>query len=578
MRNLLLFGLLLACFVTACVEPTKPVDVVFRNGNIYTVNENQPWVRSVAVADGRIVAISEDSLTDVTIGPDTEVIDLGGRYAMPGLIEGHAHLSNLGEGRLTLNFLEVTSWDSIVSMVAAAAAEAEPGEWITGRGWHQEKWTARPDRHVHGYPYHDVLSALTPDNPVLLRHASGHAAFANAGAMAEAGISIETPDPAGGEIVRGEGGRAIGVFEERAMQAVYAAYDRYVQTLPPETVSARWREGIELAQQHCLAHGITSFQDAGSSVEEIDKYARMAEAGELDLRLYAMLREDLPTTRTALQRGTYPLLDVGDGYFTCRAIKTELDGALGSYGAWLLEPYADKAGFLGQNTTEISTVEAFAQLCREHDLQLCVHAIGDRANRETLDLMERAMRAKPGKTDLRWRIEHSQHLHPDDIPRFDQLSVIASMQAIHCTSDSPFVIARLGEERARTGAYPWRALLDAGAVVTNGTDAPVEAVDPLPSLYATVTRKRLDGGPAFFPEQALTRAEALRSYTLANAYAAFQEADKGSVEVGKYADLVVFDTDLLRCADEEIPGATVLATYVGGRAKYQHPDFKGTAD
>ena len=559
--------------VTACVQPAPPADLAFVNGNIYTVNENQPWVSAVAVRDGRIVAVAEDSLGAEYLGATTEIVDLEGRYMMPGLIEGHAHLSNLGEGQLTLNFLEVTSWDTIVSMVAEAAKNAEPGEWITGRGWHQEKWTERPDQHVHGYPHHDVLSALTPDNPVLLRHASGHAAFANATAMEAAGITLETPNPAGGEIVRGQGNRAIGVFEERAMRAVYAAYDQYVQTLPPESVSARWQKGIDLAVQHCLERGITSFQDAGSNAEEVQRYAALAGAGELDLRLYAMLREDLPTTRETLNGANYPMVDVGDGFFTCRAIKTELDGALGSYGAWLLEPYADKPGFLGQNTTEVSTVESFAQLCRERDLQLCVHAIGDRANRETLDLMERAMRAQPDKTDLRWRIEHAQHLHPDDIPRFSQLSVIASMQAIHCTSDSPFVIARLGEERARTGAYPWRALLDAGAVVTNGTDAPVEAVDPLPSIYATATRKRLDGGPAFFPDQKLTRAEALRSYTLSNAYAAFEEADKGSIEVGKYADLVVLDTDLMRCADEAIPEATVLATYVGGEAKFVHADF-----
>ena len=568
MRRFLLAFLLTGGLLACSTPPAeRPAEVLYTNGNIYTVNENQPWVRSLAVRDGRIVAISIDSLPGLS-GPATEVIDLGGRFAMPGFIEGHAHLSNLGESQLTLNFLEVTSWDSIVSMVAAAAEAAEPGEWITGRGWHQEKWTERPVPHVHGYPYHDILSQLTPDNPVLLRHASGHAAFANASAMAAAGITVETPDPAGGAIVRGQGGRAIGVFEERAMQAVYAAYDRYVQTLPPETVSARWREGIDLAQARCLSLGITSFQDAGSSAEEIQRYADMAEAGALDLRLYAMLREDLPTTRRTLQRTRLPLLDVGDGHFTCRAIKTELDGALGSYGAWLLAPYADKPDFLGQNTTEVSTVEAFAELCGERGLQLCVHAIGDRANRETLDLMERAMRADPTRTDLRWRIEHSQHLHPDDIPRFDQLSVIASMQAIHCTSDSPFVVARLGEERARTGAYPWRALLDAGAVVTNGTDAPVEAVDPLPSLYATVTRKRLDGGPAFYPEQAMTRAEALRSYTLANAYAAFEDADKGSLEVGKYADLVVLDTDLMNCPEAAISQAKVLATYVGGRLVY----------
>jgi hypothetical protein len=262
-----------------------------------------------------------------------------------------------------------------------------------------------------------------------------------------------------------------------------------------------------------------------------------------------------------------PIINAGNHFFTCRAIKSEVDGALGSFGAWLLRPYSDKSDFHGQNTTPIENVEAIAKLATDNDLQLCVHAIGDRANQEVLNIFEKNLN---GKKDLRWRIEHAQHLDPADIPRFAKMGAIASMQGIHCTSDAPFVVKRLGEQRACNGAYAWRALLDAGAVVSNGTDAPVEDVSPLESFYATVTRKRFAVPKIeFFPEQKLTRAEAIHSYTLACAYAAFEEQDKGSLEVGKWADLVVLSKDLLNCSDEEILQTQVMMTVVGGKVKHK---------
>ena len=279
----------------------------------------------------------------------------------------------------------------------------------------------------------------------------------------------------------------------------------------------------------------------------------------------------------------FPQIDLGDGFFTCRAVKAYLDGALGSYGAWLLAPYTDKPNSYGQNTTPVETVAALAAQCRQRHLQCCVHAIGDRANREVLNVFEQAFRQYPataeeiqqfgfqrdqGHPGFRWRIEHAQHTDPADQPRFAQLGVIASMQAIHCTSDAPFVIKRLGFARAQTGAYAWRRLLDQGARLTNGTDTPVEDVDPLPCLYAAVTRRSAEGGAAFFPENAMTREEALLSYTRWNAYAAFEEKSKGSIEVGKYADFVVLSTDLLTCAPEAILQAKVLKTIVHGRVKY----------
>lgn len=567
MKKLLLLALV-AMLIGCQSQQDEVADVIYINGDIYTVNTEQPRAEAIAVKGERIVAVGETSEIEKYRGEETEVIDLEGRFAMPGFIEGHGHFSGLGQSLMNLNFLKSRSWDEIVNMVAEAAENAEPGEWIVGRGWHQEKWEESPDRQVLGYPYHDKLSEVSPDNPVLLRHASGHGLFANKKAMDIAGISLETPNPSGGEIVRDSRGEAIGVFEERAMGLVTAAYYAYRDSLSEEGKLAEWRRGIRLAQDECLAKGITSFQDAGSQEEEIWRYQEMAENGEFDLRLWAMIRHRWPDIKDRLEG--LPIVDAGEGYFTCRAIKSEVDGALGAFGAWLLTSYDDKREFMGQNTTQVSDVENIANLCMERDLQLCVHAIGDRANRRVLDIMEKQFEANPDKENLRWRIEHSQHLHPDDIPRFAELGVIASMQGIHCTSDAPFVVKRLGEERAREGAYPWRSLLDAGAVVTNGTDAPVEDVNPIESFYATVTRKRFTPPiMEFFPEQAMTREEAVHSYTLACAYAAFEEEDKGSLEPGKFADMVVLSNDLLTCSDDDILTTEVLMTIVGGAVKYQ---------
>jgi predicted amidohydrolase YtcJ len=377
---------------------------------------------------------------------------------------------------------------------------------------------------------------------------------------------LETPNPSGGEIVRDSRGKAIGVFEERAMSIVGQAHQEYLSTLSEEERKAKWLEGIRLAQEECLRKGITSFQDAGSRFYEIDGYKELADAGKFDLRLWVMLRHPYEEMKDRMEG--LPVIDYGNGYFTCRAIKSEVDGALGSFGAWLLSSYDDKPDFVGQNTTKLETVSNIADLALAHDMQLCVHAIGDRANREVLDIFADKFAAQPDKKDLRWRIEHAQHIDPADIPRFKEMGVIAAMQGIHCTSDAPFVVKRLGEKRAREGAYPWRSLLDAGAVVTNGTDAPEEDVDPIESFYASVTRKRADTGFEFVPEQAMTRAEAIKSYTLSNAYAAFEEETKGSIEIGKFADLVVLSNNLISCADEEIMNTKVLLTIVDGKIKY----------
>lgn len=565
MTRPVLILLTIIALLQACNKP-ETADTILLNGNIYTVDETRPQVEAIAIKGDRILKTGSNAEIEALKGSNTKVIDLKGQFVMPGFIEGHGHFSGLGASLINLNFLKSESWDDIVQAVAEKAKTAKPGEWITGRGWHQEKWIKPLDQQVEGYPYHDLLSAAAPNNPVLLRHASGHSLFANKKAMELAGISLETPDPAGGRIVRDSRGEALGVFEERAMSPINDAYQEYLDKLSEAEKKAIWLQGIELAEQECLSKGITSFEDAGSSFQEIKWYKELAEQGALDLRLWAMLRHSYADMKDHMDG--FPIMNVGQHAFTCRALKSEVDGALGAFGAWLLKPYTDKPGFEGQNTTPVSEVQNIAQLAIDHNMQLCVHAIGDRANRVTLNIYEDIFKAHPGQKDLRWRIEHAQHLDTADIPRFKSLGVIASMQGIHCTSDAPFVVKRLGETRSRLGAYPWRSLLDAGVLIANGTDAPVEDVSPIESFYASVTRRRADSGLVFFAEQRMTRAEAIYSYTMANAYAAFEEDLKGSLQAGKLADLVVLSNDLIQCADEEILNTKIVMTMVGGKVKY----------
>jgi len=562
-----LFLILLLLFTFSACEKHEVADVIYIGGNIYTIHKDQPKAEVIAVKDGRIIGIGDDKIQTQYNGPKTEIIELDNAFVMPGFIEGHAHFSGLGNSLMNLNFLKSKNWNEIVGMVEERVKTSEKGEWITGRGWHQEKWNETPEKNVLGYPYHFELSDISPDNPVVLRHASGHSLFANKAAMDLVGVSLETPNPIGGEIVRGEGDEAIGVFEETAMAAFQDAYKDYLNTLSPEENEALWYKGIELAEQNCLENGITSFQDAGSTFIELDRYEKMAKKSELDVRLWAMIGAREENLEEKAKK--YPLLDVGNHFFTCRAIKGYADGALGAFGAWMLKPYNDKPDAHGQNVTPLPDLKKVAAFAFDSDLQMCIHAIGDRANRVVLDIYEENFNRDTTKNDLRWRVEHAQHINPKEIPRFKNRGVIASMQGIHCTSDAPFVEKRLGTERAQRDAYPWRTLLDAGVVIANGTDAPVEDVSAIESLYASMTRKRADSGMEFFPEQRMTRAEALYSYTLGNAYAAFEEENKGSLEEGKLADFVVLSNDLMECAEEDILKTEILMTVIGGKVKFQ---------
>ncbi len=543
----------------------EPATLVLHNGKVVTVEAARPEAQALAVRGDSIVAVGSEADIRPYIGPATTVIDLKGALAVPGLIDSHGHFNGIGQAKLGLELMPTTSWDQIVSMVASAVKTAKPGEWIVGRGWHQEKWTNRPQPSVEGFPTHESLDTVSPDNPVILTHASGHATFANGKAMALAGVTKDTPNPPGGEILKDGQGNPIGVFRETASGLVARAQRASRAKLTAEELEAEALRIIQLADEECLAKGITSFHTAGESFQMIDRFKRVIQNGRLGVRLYAMVGESNARLKEGLAK--YRTIGFGNQHLTVRAIKAYMDGALGSRGAWLLEPYADLAGHTGLNTTPVAELRETAELAVANNYQLCIHAIGDRANREVLDIYETTFKAHPDAKDLRWRDEHTQHLNPADIARFGKLGVIAAMQGIHCTSDAPYVLARLGPKRAEEGAYVWQKLMKTGALVTNGTDAPVEDVDPIPNYYATVTR-RLKDGSVFYGDQKMTRMEGLKSYTINGAYAAFEEDIKGSLKAGKLADVTVLSKDILTVPDDEIRSAKVLYTIVGGKVLY----------
>lgn len=559
MNRLFTLLLFVPLMLVSCTKPGMEADLVLRGGKVATVNPDQPYAEAIAVKADTILFVGSNDEVEAFIGSETEVIELDGRLATPGLIEGHGHFMSLGAAKMNLDLTTARTWDEIVDMVGAAAEVAASGEWIVGRGWHQEKWEEVPEGAVEGNPTHESLSAVSPQNPVYLGHASGHAAFVNQEAMRQAGISAETPNPSGGEILRNVRGEPTGVLRETAQGLVSRARSAARSSMTEEDLMAERREQARLAAEEALRHGITSFQDAGSGFGTIGFLKELADAGDLPVRLYVMIRESNDALRTGLGDAWYE-----SDFLTVRSIKRTIDGALGAHGAWLLEPYADLAGSVGLNTSSMEDLDELAEIADREGFQLNVHAIGDRANREALDIFADHT---PGR-DLRWRIEHAQHLHPDDIPRFAELGVIPSMQGIHATSDAPWVLRRLGEERAGNGAYMWQSLWESGAVVTNGTDVPVEPIDPISSYYATVSRRLADGS-VFFEDERLTREQALQSYTLNNAFAAFEEDIKGSLEVGKLADITVLSQDILTVPEEDIRSTEVVYTIVGGKVLYR---------
>lgn len=551
----------------AVTMEVEPADLVLRGGKVATVDPDLGNVSAIAVNGYKITAVGSNDEIAAYIGPETSVIELNGRFAMPGFIEGHGHYMGLGRAKQILDLRNVENWDEIVTMVSGAVDKAQPGEWIFGRGWHQDKWDSVPDDAVDGVPRNDSLNAVSPDNPVALGHASGHAAFYNDAALEAAGIDNDTPDPPGGTIVRTPDGRATGLMRETAQRLLSEAIGIYQGRLTPEEMEQIDRERVMLAADEALRHGVTSFQDAGTSFEGIEFFKKLEEEGNLPVRLYVMVRRE---TNELMDEALpqYRMLPEGNDFLTVRSIKRQIDGALGAHGAWLLEPYEDLKETDGLVLETAEDIERTAEIAVKHGFQVNTHAIGDRGVREVLDLYERAWETMGVEgNDLRWRIEHAQHIDPVDVPRFGQLGVVAAVQAIHGTSDGPWIPTRLGDERAQATSQPWRHLFETGALVTNGTDVPVEPIDAIASYYASVSRMMVNG-ERFYPEYAMTREEALQTYTINNAIAAFEEDIKGSLTPGKYADIVVLSQDLLTVEEARIPDTTVDITIVGGEVKY----------
>lgn len=551
---LLACSALLVATAPAAVTAQQPADLILTGGNVYTVDESHPRAQAVAVRDGRVVFVGSSSEAEALRGAGTRVVDLEGKTVIPGMIDSHGHLPGLGTALRTVDLVGTRSYDEIIAHVADRAAEVPEGTWIVGRGWDQNEWADTR------FPHHEALSEVVPDHPVILTRVDGHAVFVNAEALEIAGVEAGTPDPSGGRIVRDESGEAIGVFVDRAMDLIR----RHV----PDENMDEVRKGILLAQRHLNSVGLTGMHDAGVSAEMADLYLEMARAGELTVRNHVMLREDLEGLQPFFERGPRANAD-GSHFVTLRSVKVSIDGALGSRGAALLEPYADEPGHRGLVLVPRDELQAVADAALEHGFQLNVHAIGDRGNRMVLDVFEEALEKRP-TPDHRFRIEHAQILHRHDIPRFAELGVIPSMQAIHQSSDMPWAEPRLGWTRL-LGAYAWRSLLNTGVVIPGGSDFPVEPADPLLSFHAAVTRQNADGWPAggWFPAETMTRDEALRHMTVWGAYASFMEDVTGSLTPGKLADIVVLDRDIMTIPAGEILHADVVMTVVGGEIVYE---------
>ncbi len=574
-------GLMLMIIIGACGDGAKldssdnksnkmakQADLVLLGGDIATVDPDYGNVSAMAINDYKITAVGSDEDITEYIGDKTRVIELNGRFVMPGFIEGHGHFMSLGRSKQILDLNDVGDWSEIVRKVAVAVDKSKPGEWIFGRGWHQDKWQSVPADAVDGVPINETLNKISPDNPVILGHASGHAAFWNDAALEIAGVNGNTLDPEGGTIVRDSTGKATGLMRETAQRLIRGPRNEYDGRLTPQQIEMQNRERVKLAAEESLKHGITSFHDAGASFETIDFFKKLEAEEELDIRLYVMVRgESNALMDQALPQ--YKMVSEGNDFLTVRSIKRQVDGALGAHGAWLLDPYLDLPETDGLVLETVEDISGTAEIAVKHGFQVNTHAIGDRANREILDLYENIWQQLDvdGK-QLRWRIEHAQHIDPEDVPRFGGLGVIASIQAVHGTSDGPWIPSRLGDIRAKATSQPWRDLFNTGAVLTNGTDVPVERIDPIASYYSSVTRKMINGD-AFYPEHKMTRLEAIETYTINNAFAAFEESFKGSLTPGKYADFIVLSKNLLTIEDNDIPSTEIDMTYVGGELKYQ---------
>lgn len=530
-----------------------PADLIVTNARIYTVDDAHPFVSALAVRQGKVQFVGSVREALHLRGPSTRVLDAAGRTVVPGIVDAHAHLFGLGEFLRDLDLTDTRAFDEIVSRVAARTKDAPAGRWIVGRGWDQNKWGDTR------FPTHEALSRVSPNNPVVLTRIDGHAMLVNTAAMRAAGVTQATKDPAGGRIERGSNGEPTGVFVDNAMQLI----DRVIPPMSHDDMRAATLAAIAESNRW----GLVGVHDAGEPREVLDVFEELAKAGTFNLRVYAMVSDDSAAIQHYFQLG--PRSALYDGRLWIRSIKLYADGALGSRGAALLDPYSDDPKNSGLLKTTPEHLRDVSTRALQHGFQVATHAIGDRGNRVALDAYEAALKAVP-TVDHRFRIEHVQVLDHADVPRFAQLGVIPSMQAVHQTSDMYWAPTRLGYART-FGAYAWRSLLNTGVIIPNGSDYPVERVNPLFSFHAAVSRQDDYSWPpgGWFPEQKMTRDEALKSMTIWPAQAAFQEQTLGSLTPGKYADFVILDRDIMTVPESEILGTNVVATYIGGRVVFE---------
>ena len=552
-----LFFSLFFALLTVFITPASFADTLLVSGTIYTADDANTQIEAVVIKGGRFTFVGDLATAQTKAGENHRHIALGAATAYPGFIESHGHLSSLGEAIANLDLNGVDSYQTIVGMVADAAAKASPGQVIKGRGWHQSKWSKEPSVTVDGFPTHRSLSEVSPNNPVFLGHANGHTVLVNQAAMDALNLNYSTPTPDGGVIVKDGKGDPTGILHENAIDLTYS-----LTALSKESSMA----AILAAQAHAFQWGITNFHDAGAGSTDIEAQRALDASGDLKLRVYTMVSaQDEALTDYWLARP--PVIADDNSRLTIRSFKAVMDGALGSRTAWLHQPYTDDPGTSGVQTFDENRLVDIMNRSNAHGWQINTHAIGDKANTVVLDAIDKATLTQ---RDHRSRIEHSQHLVPSDIERFSKLGVIASIQAIHMSSDRPWAIDRLGKQRIESGAYIWRDLLNVGVHIANGTDVPVEPINPIANFYASVARKTLTGLPegGFESDQKLSREETLKSMTLWNAYAAFEEAEVGSISVGKRADMTITDQNLMTIDEAGMLATKPIMTIVGGEVVF----------
>jgi hypothetical protein len=558
MRSLAGPALAFLPLVLACGPRVQPADKLFLNATVYTANDNQPTAGAVAVTGSLIVFVGSAVEAKRYQGDSTELIDLAGKTLLPGFADAHYHLAGVGARELTLNLEGTKSIEELLARVKERVDQARAGEWVTGRGWIETPWTPRR------FPARQDLDAISPGNPVFLTRADGHAGVANSAALRLAGVTGATKPPFGGDILKDATGQATGMLIDRAQGLV--------ESKIPGPTAADWAKALTTGADRSLSLGWTQIQDAGGSWEEVQLMRKLYGEGKVKLRIYKAVHGPGASSDSLLTNGA--AIGEFDGRFTVRTIKTVLDGALGSRGALLLAPYSDAPDKIGLLLTPLDQYRPMLVEALKAGIQVETHAIGDSANRLLLNAYEEAFDAVPAAerkiADPRWRDEHTQIVEPSDLPRFKQLGVIPSMQPSHAIGDLYFAPSRLGSERLN-GAYAWQTLIKDGNIIAGGSDAPVERGEPMIEFYAAVARRSIAGDRTadWQPEEAMTREQALKAFTLWPAYAAFEETKRGTIAVGKWADLTVLDQDIMKVPEADILKTKAVMTVVGGEIVYR---------